>query len=245
MTEEERYLKSRLQELSDRSYSRGIWQYSDFLTLAEQNLIPSAAICSMDGGYEAAERRLAVFGSEKLCSYEASPPISYVHFQPVNEKFAEKLTHRDYLGSLMACGIKRSCLGDIVMDGSSAYVICLENIAQYLCDNISSVRRTPVTGKICSALPDGLLKEPESKNIPAASLRTDVLISAVWHLSRSDAKELFSREMVFCNGRTVSSPDFQPEEGSIISVRGKGRFRINEIAGRTKKGRLSVSVSIW
>ena len=60
MTDDERYLVSRLKELSVRSFNRGIWTFSEFLTMAEQSLVAAASECSfeLDGGFDAAERRI-------------------------------------------------------------------------------------------------------------------------------------------------------------------------------------------
>ena len=43
---------------------------------------------------------------------------------PVNSKFAEELTHRDYLGAILNLGIDRSTTGDIlpVLDANSTGV---------------------------------------------------------------------------------------------------------------------------
>lgn len=45
---------------------------------------------------------------------------------------------------------------------------------------------------------------------------------------------------VFVNGKLISSNGYEPKEGDIISVRGKGRFILDSINGQTKKGRISV-----
>lgn len=54
--------------------------------------------CVLDGGYSEAERRAAVFGGERA-------PICCLEIAPAAPKFAEELTHRDYLGSLMGLGL--------------------------------------------------------------------------------------------------------------------------------------------
>lgn len=245
MTEEERYLQARLKELADRSYRSSCWQFSDFLSLAEQNLMPALYYGSLEGGYEAAERRLAAFGSEDVCGYMQAPPIEIVHIAPVQKKFADQLSHRDYLGALMSLGLKRSCLGDILLQENDAYLFCLDSMTDYILRELTSVRHTTVTCERCDSLPSGIEKDPLVLRITAASLRVDVLISAVFHLSRTAAKEYFDKDLVFCNGRQVASPGYQPDEGSIISVRGKGRFRFDCAEGKTKKGRISVTVSVW
>lgn len=40
------------------------------------------------------------------------------------KKFADELTHRDFLGTLMGLGIKRETIGDILTDDNCGYVFC-------------------------------------------------------------------------------------------------------------------------
>lgn len=78
-----------------------------------------------------------------------------------------------------------------------------------------------------------------------ASARLDALVAAVFHLSRSDAQEYFTRELVAVNGKSVTSFTGEPAIGAIVSVRGKGRFRYEGISGETRKGRLCAQVRVW
>ena len=40
------------------------------------------------------------------------------------KKFAEDLTHRDFLGALMNLGIERGTLGDIILQEKEAFLFC-------------------------------------------------------------------------------------------------------------------------
>ena len=75
------------------------------------------------------------------------------------------------------------------------------------------------------------------------SLRLDGLIAAVWDLSRSESAGLFPKQLVFVNGRGVLSPGENARPGDIVSVRGRGRFRLEGVSGETRKGRLRVTVA--
>ncbi|MBR6207124.1 MAG: hypothetical protein IKQ73_08175 [Oscillospiraceae bacterium] len=245
MNEEEKYLSAHLAELSDRSRTRGIWTYSDFLSLYEQSLIPSGAEFLRIGGYDGAERVIAAFGREDELGYGPEPPLAVVRVASVSARFDAGMGHRDVLGALMGLGIKRQCLGDIVVGEHEAYVICLDSVASHICDQLTSVGRTSVTCGIVPAVPETLTPEPEQRNVIVASLRIDALVAAVYHLSRGEARTLFERELVFCDGRLIDSPGYRPAPGSIISVRGKGRFRFEEETGRTKKDNAVVRCLVW
>lgn len=105
-------IEKRFNELYNRASQAYCPVYSDFLNLDEQNILALTALpCVLYGGYDTAERVVAAFGDN------AEPdgfPITCIQIKPSNPKFADKLTHRDFLGGLMNLGIKRELLGDIV-----------------------------------------------------------------------------------------------------------------------------------
>ena len=120
MNENEATLRHLL-DLCRRSERTGNWQYSGFLTPAEQDELlrsPEAAryTFTLTGGYEAAERKILVAGDEREAG-QPQPPISVVAVTPKSQKYAEELSHRDYLGAIMNLGIDRSLTGDILVKG--------------------------------------------------------------------------------------------------------------------------------
>lgn len=247
MTDDLKYTAARLKDLSQRAYGRSVWTFSEFLSLAEQDLVPETASCSYEllGGYDAAERRLAAFGSEELCGYREEPPIAVVQIKPVSKKFADKLTHRDYLGALMSLGVKRSTLGDIVIKEGDAFLICLDTVSGFICDNLIQIKHTTVSCSIAEELPQPDEKDIEPTSVLTASERLDGLISAVYKMSRNESRLLIEQGKVFSDSRLCLSPSAQIYEGSIVSVRGKGRFKYLGIDRQTKKGKLSVSVIVY
>ena len=116
MNENEATLRHLL-DLCRRSERTGSWQYSGFLTPAEQDELlrsPEAARYAfiLTGGYEAAERKILAAGDERDAG-PAEPPICVVAVTPKSMKYAEELSHRDYLGAIMNLGIDRSLTGEI------------------------------------------------------------------------------------------------------------------------------------
>ena len=241
-------IKKRLLELSERSYQRGIYAYSEFLNLAEQDVLSCAVPPNryrLWGGYDTAERRVACFGSEALCGYEDSPPVTCLRISPLQQKFADDLTHRDFLGSVLALGIKREMLGDIIISSNRGYIFCLDSVCDYIKDNLCKVRRTSVSCEVCDELPEQDEKQPQLKNVNVASERLDALIAAVYNISRSKSAELCAGEKVFVNGRLTVSTSAVLKNGDKVSVRGMGRFVFRQITGETKKGRLRAEVEIY
>ncbi|MBQ8830884.1 MAG: hypothetical protein IJ017_04750 [Oscillospiraceae bacterium] len=247
MTTDEKFFASRLKELSGRSFNRGIWTYSEFLTMAEQSLVSASAESEFElvGGFDAAERRIAVFGSEDSCGYPFAAPIKVIKIEPVSKKFSDVLSHRDFLGSIMSLGIKREVLGDIVIRENIGYVVCLENIAEFLKDNILQIKHTTVHCEILDSMPDGALSEPAEKEVLVSSERVDAVVAAVYNLSRSDSKELFDQKKIYIDSKSVILPSAVLKEGSIVSVRGRGRFKYYGIVRQTKKGKMAISVAVY
>ena len=238
MDNELELLKKRLAELSKRAAERGICTHSEFLSLGEQTELSRLRLdaeYTLDGGWAEAERRAAVFGGDRA-------PLCCLEISPVSRKFAEPLTHRDYLGSLMGLGLRRSVLGDVVLCGDRAYVFCLESVRRHIIDGLTQVRRTQVRVTEASSLPEEVSKPPEPTTVNAASERLDAVVSAVFDLSRAESQRLFEAERVQINGLTARSVSARLEPGMMVSVRGHGRFRFEGTLGETRKGRLRLRV---
>lgn len=247
LADETQILKNRFKELSNRSHNRGIYCYSDFLNLHEQTLLCNEIRYgfSLYGGFEDAERKIAIFGTADEFGYEPEPPVALLCIAPLSQKFSDDLTHRDFLGSLMGLGIKRETLGDIIITENKGYLFCLESIADYIKDNLTSVRRTSVSCELCKALPEDALPKPEEKLVIVSSLRLDALISGVYDISRSKSAALIEVEKVFINGKLTPNTSKAVEEGDTVSVRGYGRFKFKEISGNTKKGKTRIICLVY
>ena len=250
-SKETHLLINRFIELSKRSYGRRRYEFSEFLNLSEQNSLLrmkfdlSSSPYSLNGGCESAERKIAVFGNGDICGYEPVLPICWIRISPVLEKFADNLTHRDFLGSLMGLGIKREMIGDIMIQEKHAYLVCLETISPVIISDLKQVKRTTVKCEIFDAAPDVLSKLPDLSEIVVSSPRLDSMISAVYRLSRNEGQEIVTSGRVYISGRLVESSSAVPELGSIISVRGMGRFIYEGVSRETKKNRLRISVRIY
>lgn len=245
--ENDNLLKNRLAELAARAYNRGIWVYSEFLTLAEQDILlrtrPETPF-TLFGGLPTSERKIACFGSLALCGYEAAPPVVCLRLAPVSQKFADPLSHRDFLGALMSLGLRREVLGDIELVDNVGYLFCLESVAPFIADNLTSVRHTTVTAAP-SAPPEKLSAPPPLTELVVASERLDAAVAAVFRLSRSEAQALIDAQQVFISGRLPRSAALDIPPGAVVSVRHHGRFIYEGVARETKKGKLRVLVRIY
>lgn len=241
------YLKKRFMDLSRTSFERGIYTFTDFLTMDEMTALHE---CVKDlygkftlfGGYDEAERCMARFGSYEQTGYEQDFPIVCVRISPLQQKFAQALNHRDFLGSLMNLGIERSKLGDIVIKDDSAYVFAMDTIANLICNELTRVKNTSVMGKIIEDAGDIPRPQLMDVKIQIKSERLDAVIAKTYNLSRSQSAELFAAQKVFVGGRLTENESYVPKPGDVISLRGFGKFRYEGVEGTSRKGNLYAAI---
>lgn len=162
-----------------------------------------------------------------------------------NKKFADALTHRDYLGALMHLGIVREKTGDILCEDAEAYIFVSAEIVSVIAEELTRVKHTDV---ICEAVsPENCNFEQKYKELSGsvASERLDAVLAMAFRLSRGTAKELIDGENVMIDGRTTTDPGRILKAQERISVRGYGKFIYDGSGDRTKKGRTFAKVRIF
>ncbi len=248
MQNEDIILQKRFAELSSRALARGTYTYTDFLTMAEQDILlrlKTDSEPSLIGGYPTAERKIACFGNVILCGYEETPPIICIKAEPLLQKFADNITHRDVLGSLMALSIRRDVIGDIVIHENCAFIFCIDKIADYIIDEFKKIKHTDISCTVIDSVPKFDITLPDRGEIVISSERLDAVVAAVYKLSRGDSQKLFEQKKVFINNKLCESTTNIPSTDDIISVRGYGRFIYEGIIRETKKGKLRAIVRIF
>lgn len=247
MNKEELLLQKRLVELSRIAYTREIVTFSEFLNLNELNILhttPKNMLLSQYktyGGYGLSERQMAAFLPDALY-YDYQYPIQIIEISPVNRKFAEELSHRDYLGAVMNLGIERCKLGDILIEDGKAILFAKEELAGYIMEHLTRIRHTTVKTSILPAFENYYEPRYEELKGTVASVRLDTVLSLAYPLSRSKVTGLIEGARVFVNGKLVTSNGYRLKEGDILSVRKMGRIGYNGILSETKKGRYMVSI---
>ncbi len=244
MTKEETILSKRFLDLSRQAGQKDIVIFSEFLNLNELNIfkqeIPNLySGYEMFGGYALSERQMIAFIPDALC-YAWDYPIVCLKITPLNKKFAESLTHRDVLGSLMNLGIERCKLGDILVNEEEVYVFCHENIAAFVIQELTKIRHTMVKSEQIEA--DSLAIKPRTELTEGivTSNRLDSVIACICKISRSQASAWIKGGRVFLDNRQILQITAECKPGEMISVRSVGRFRFLESFGETRKGRLKI-----
>ena len=250
MQKEEQLLEKHFIDLSRQAYHRNIITYSDFLNLNEQNIlhsIPKDRLYTF-GGYDFAERQMAAFIPDALSLRDIKDSdifqseISVLHISPLNKKYSEALSHRDYLGSILNLGIERGMIGDILITDSEAIVFVKMQMQEFLTENITRIRHTSVLATIDELTDFHYSPRYEEIKGTVASVRLDSLLSVAFSSSRSKLSGLIEGGKVFVNGRLITSNAYQVKEHDIISVRGMGKFEFIETLAFTKKKRIYVLI---
>lgn len=254
MEKNEVLLQKRLIELSNIAYQRGIPTFSDYLNLNELNILHSIPKDLLPisyrtfGGYDLSERQMAAFLPDAFCAYmeekyiKDSFPIQMLKIHPLNSKFAEDLTHRDYLGALLNLGIERCKLGDILINEKDAYVFVNDTLADYIKKELIKVRHTMVLVETMESMEVNIEPRFEEIKGTVASIRLDAMIALAFNASRSKLTPLIEAGKVFVNGKLISSNGYHLKENDIISVRQMGRIQYKGILSETKKGRYYVLI---
>jgi len=246
--DDEKRLMARLADLVHKA-AVGTYGQSDFLDLRQQELARAVSVNNpiiswkLNGGYEEAERkRLIVYPEWCL---EADAKITYLQISYKDYK-EQSLGHRDYLGALLNLGVKREKLGDIVVYNCNAFLIADTDIADFINNQLTRVKHSNVWVQIIDK--EAFVFEPpilKTLQVTLASLRLDAAVAAAFNLSRSDANSTIESGNVKLNQMDIYKSSTVLKPGDLISVRGRGRFKIDEVGGLSRKGRYHMQISCW
>ena len=198
---------------------------------------------SFDGGIKGAERVRAVFACPDWGAQDRDGLFAALK---IEWRSQDSLTHRDILGALMALGIERDTLGDIVCEEHRATLICLPELRGYIAGNLSKAGRVGVAvSEISLAELPAKRENLAAKTGSVASLRLDAVLCAAFGLSRARASELISAGRVNLDHKQCLQPAKEINEGALLSVRGLGRVKLLEVGGMSRKGRIFVRLGLY
>lgn len=240
---EEQLLQRRVEELCRAVQFRGQPRYTDFLSDRQQQLAQAAlhragwSSCRWEGGYPQAERKILCILSDLDAPCE--PPIQAVRITP-REK-SVRLQHRDCLGALLGLGLDRAGLGDLLPEEDGSMVaFCQPTVSRLIVDELRQVGRADVTVQLCEDADWQPYLPTQLCSATVASLRLDAVLAAMLHCSREQAADLIRTGKVQVGHVEVSSAHLPVYQDDVITVRGKGRFRLQEIGGKSRKDRIFI-----
>ena len=193
--DDSKLLKSRIADRIRQAEEGFYITNTDFLDLHQQALAREECRGHSDlrfwfyGGYEDAERRILIiapkdYGETLEDVLDMEEFLHVIHVETGGSD--RKLSHRDYLGSVLGLGIERRMIGDILVDEKGADLIVRPDISTFLEQEYRSVGRTDAKAE---TRPIGELAVPERRvqvirdTLP--SLRLDSVASTAFKVSRS------------------------------------------------------------
>lgn len=253
MTVESKEDKMLLALLADKQQQCEQRQYpvcSDFLDARQQAMAAAhfgrRFVYEFWGGFAEAERRLMVFLPDYLDFAEwqrqdAPSALAVLRAAPTNRQ--NNLSHRDYLGALLALGINRGKLGDLLVQPAYADIVILPEAADYLLLNFERAGRCTLQLELLPAeVLQNVQPQTESLRLNVSSLRLDAVAAAAFGVSRGKAAAAAEAGLLAVNGLPVLKPDYALAEGVKIAWRGKGLVRLAEIGGKTRKERVWLQI---
>ena len=245
-TGEDRILLARVLDKWEQADRRGTPACTDFLSprerLAAETVLRLAGVPQnrwcVSGGYDGAERTMLAFLPDWQEAEDAVFPLRCLRAEFRGEY---ALTHRDILGSLMGEGIVREKVGDILVTGESCDIVAAESVTDFLLNSWSSAGRAKLT--VREIAPRDLhipVQKTEQVRDTVAALRLDAVASSGFRMSRGKASELVAAGRVQVNWLECTKPDRLLSEGDTVSARGVGKFKLTQVGGTTKKGRISI-----
>lgn len=260
MNSENKILFAKIEDKARSCADNSMITSSDFLDMHQRSEVSSLRLPFPDvkriffGGFEGAERSIAVFLPEYIEAYDENSLKEYFIQNPddnpiriievTKDKFSAKLSHRDYLGALMALGIRREMTGDIVVSESGCRIAALTKTAQFIVDNLDKAGRGSLKAKIIP-LEDAVINsavqgKPDSFTV--SSLRLDSIVKNGFGISRTAACEAINAGIVFVNDVECTKADKKIAENDKIIMRHKGRMIVTDCSSFSKKGRVIVNI---
>ncbi|MBR4080211.1 MAG: hypothetical protein IKK21_00290 [Clostridia bacterium] len=195
---------------------------------------------SFDGGWDEAER-------VQVCFHPAmdEPVFTGVWLEiRWHAKFV-RVEHSDLLGSLMALGMDRSFMGDIIVGEGAAHLCVMPEMAQRLPMEWTQAGRAAITVRQLDEMP--VIAPPRGQMLrdTVPSLRLDCLVSSGMKLSRARAAEIIRQGLVSVDHQLEERVDRLLQPGQLISIRHFGRIRLTAVDPPTRKDRLPVTLEIF
>lgn len=247
MTDQDKLLLAKTEDLFTLCDKYAAPRFSQFLDGGEVAYIedhfhfPYGFHAMFFGGFPDSERKILGIFPEWMDAEESLFPISVLK---ISGGYNRELTHRDYLGTMLSLGIDRAKTGDILIaEDGFAYAAVMEDIASFVVNNIRKIGNQGVKlQKLDKAQPMIPKRRFSQINAVCASLRLDAVVGAVTGLARNGAAKLVTTECVKVNHRLMTDSSKTLQKGDLLSIRGFGRFILESEDGKTRSGRIHISV---
>ncbi len=234
----ESLLAPRIEDALNITDKTGAPHFVGFLTpeqCAQATLVAAGRRHLFSGGYEQSDRKIFAALPDWCDEDFATFPITPV---TVTFRSSDKLSHRDFLGTLMSLGITRESVGDILIEAGRAVIFLNSDIYSYVSANLEKVGGVGVQLSEGFSEPLPGLGRLADFSDTVSSLRLDCVVCALAGISRAGAVQFIELKKVSVNGTVSEKTTKTVGEGDKITLRGVGKFIIGDVSGLSKKGRV-------
>lgn len=196
-----------------------------------------------DGGYPEAERQVCVFLPDWLEPEDCTAEDIGVTVLRATWYQGESLSHRDLLGSLMGLGVRREMVGDLLVAEHSCDCLLLPELVPFLLQNWTQAGRSKLkVAQISLEQVEVPIVARKTIRDTVSSLRLDAVAASGFGTSRAKMAEAISSGRVTLNYLECTRPDHPVSEGDGIACRGMGKCRLVTVGGRSRKGRINITI---
>lgn len=156
----------------------------------------------------------------------------------VNNKF-KKYEHKDFLGSILGLNIKRTQIGDLIVDDNNiCYVSVLKDLSEYLYENLKEIGKNDCSIEICN---DFLYDSYNLKemNIICSSKRLDSVVKGITGLSREKSQNIIFNKYVQVDYIVIEILDYIIKIDEIITIKGYGKYIVKNFQ-LTNKNKIKI-----
>ena len=166
----------------------------------------------------------------------------------IDSRFREYL-HKDFLGSLMGLNVRRELMGDLILENDKKKWICgyipvSEKISDYIVSELKQIGKAVCEIEIVDVKNKNDLPKYryDDKLIIVPSKRLDSIVSTITNLSRTKVIDPIEKGKVFVDYVEEKDKSKLLEIGSLITIRGFGKYKLFLDKGETRKGKERILV---
>ena len=166
----------------------------------------------------------------------------------IDSRFQEYL-HKDFLGSLMGLNVRRELMGDLILENDKKKWICgyipvSEKISDYIVSELKQIGKAVCEIEIVDVKNKNDLPKYryDDKLIIVPSKRLDSIVSTITNLSRTKVIDPIEKGKVFVDYVEEKDKSKLLEIGSLITIRGFGKYKLFLDKGETRKGKERILV---
>ncbi len=234
-SKEDHFLLGHLKDCYQEHVKTGKTTASPFLDECEQKVCTSF-LGSQKIPYSVLElnplctKKIIYFGEEE-------------HFATIYEidNSSLNLRHQDVLGTLFGLGLTKEVLGDIFVEQKKIVFAVLNKVVPLIDNELKQIGNKVISLRKINEI---ILEEVHEEvfTIFVSSLRMDSILSRIIPCSRKVAIDYLKEHKVLCNYQEAKNANQILKEGDILSIRHVGKFRLGQVLGNSKSGKIRLEV---